>query len=52
MFKIALKLMVNKVLTCLEKMNMLDSKIIKKVKLSFMIYADFVSSSVPRDNEK
>ena len=24
----------------------------KKIKLSFMIYADFVSSSVPRDNEK
>ena len=45
--------MVNKELLCLTKVNMLNSKIKKeKVKLSFMIYADFESILVPENNGK
>ena len=48
----ALKSMVNKGLRCLKKVNMLDSKIFKKTKSLFMIYANFESIFVSADNKK
>ena len=53
MLNIALKLMVNKLLRCLRRVNILNSKTIKKnAKSPFMIYADFESVLVPKDNGK
>ena len=47
------KLMGSKGLQCLKKVNMLNSKIIrKKIKSPFTIYADFESILVPEDNGK
>ena len=43
MLTIALKLMVNKLLRCLKKVSMLDSKLMKRKKSQLMIYADFES---------
>ena len=51
--KITLKLMVNKLLRCLRMVNILNAKNVgRKIKLSFMIYADFESIPVPESNEK
>ena len=50
MVKIDLKLMVNKSLRCLKKVNTLYCE--RKTKSSFMIYADFESILVPEDNVK
>ena len=51
--KIALKLMVNKLLRCLRRANILKLKHFgRKIKSSFMIYADFESILVPEDNGK
>ena len=44
--------MVNKRLRRLRKVNMLNSKILKKKKSPFMIYADFEGILVPEDNGK
>ena len=46
--------MVNKGFRSLKKMNMLNSKILKKKKIKslFIIYANFVSIFVPKDNGK
>ena len=52
MLKIALKLMVNKRLRCLRRVNVLNSKILKKKKSPVIIYADFESILVPEDNGK
>ena len=52
MLTIALKLMVNKLLRCLKKVSMLDSKLMKRKKSQLMIYADFESILMPEDNEK
>ena len=45
--KIALKLMVKKLLRCLRRVNISNSKTMKKIKEAFMIYADFESTLVP-----
>ena len=45
--------MVNKLLRCLSRANILNSKILeKKIKSPFMIYTDFQSVLVPKDNGK
>ena len=45
--------MVNKLLICLRRVNVLNLKTMKKeIKSPFMIYADFESILVPDDNEK
>ena len=45
--------MVNKLLRCLRMVNILNAKNVgRKIKLSFMIYADFESIPVPESNEK
>ena len=50
--KAALKLVINKGLRCLQKVNMFDSKIMRKNKVTILIYADFESIIVLKDNEK
>ena len=45
--------MVNKLLICLRRVNVLNLKTMKKeITSPFMIYADFESILVPDDNEK
>ena len=45
--------MVNKLLRCLRRANILKLKNFgRKIKSSFMIYADFESILVPEDNGK
>ena len=45
--------MVKKLLRCLRKVNMVNSKILKKkIKSPFMIYENFKSILVPEDNGK
>ena len=44
--------MANKTLWFLKKMNMLNSKIMKEKQSPFMIYANFWSILVPKDNGK
>ena len=51
--EIVLTLMVNKLLRCLRRVNISNSKIQEgKKKTPLKIYADFKSISVPEDNEK
>ena len=45
-------IMTKKQLRCLGKMNMLNSKFLKRKIKSFMIYSDFESILVPEDNGK
>ena len=50
---IALKFMVNRLLRCLRRVNILNSKIFeRKIKVPFIIYADLESILVPENNGK
>ena len=48
--KCALKLMVNRLLRCRRRVNLLNSKTGRRMKSPCMIYADFESILVPEDN--
>ena len=50
--KIALKLMANKRLRCLRKVNMFKFNVKRKIKSPFMIYTDFENILVPEDDGK
>ena len=50
--RIALKLMLNKQVRCVKKMNIISSKILKENKGPFMIHADFESILMLDDNGK
>ena len=44
--------MVKQLLRCLKKVNILDSKNVRKINSPFIIYADFESILMPEDNKK